>query len=175
MKEQVTTQVNPVLTILNLEEGDPIFDFAQEIKEVIAHRAYELFAANGFTHGHDREDWLRAESEILLDGHVEVSDTESELTILAVVPGFSGQDLQVRVAPRCVCITGNRQATSEHNERKDICSEQGANQAFCVLGLASEFEPKGARVTDMDGAVEIRLIKVGLGKKVPILALDAKA
>lgn len=31
----------------------------------IERRAYELFAARGFEHGHDLEDWLRAEQELL--------------------------------------------------------------------------------------------------------------
>jgi hypothetical protein len=30
----------------------------------IAHRAFELFAARGGQHGHDVEDWLRAEHEL---------------------------------------------------------------------------------------------------------------
>jgi hypothetical protein len=32
----------------------------------IAHRAFELFAARGGEHGHDVEDWLRAEQELSL-------------------------------------------------------------------------------------------------------------
>jgi hypothetical protein len=30
----------------------------------IAHRAFELFAARGGEHGHDVDDWLRAEHEL---------------------------------------------------------------------------------------------------------------
>ena len=30
----------------------------------IARRAYDLFLARGCEHGHDREDWLRAEREL---------------------------------------------------------------------------------------------------------------
>jgi len=33
--------------------------------EQVRQRAYELFEARGYEHGHDREDWLRAEAEIL--------------------------------------------------------------------------------------------------------------
>ena len=31
----------------------------------IAQRAYELYAQRGHAHGHDREDWLEAERQIL--------------------------------------------------------------------------------------------------------------
>ena len=33
----------------------------------IARRAYELFLERGGEHGHDVEDWLRAESEIIAE------------------------------------------------------------------------------------------------------------
>jgi hypothetical protein len=35
------------------------------IREAIATRAYELFLARGGAHGHDLEDWLTAEDELL--------------------------------------------------------------------------------------------------------------
>ena len=33
-------------------------------REQIAQRAYDLFTARGYQHGHDVEDWLRAEAEL---------------------------------------------------------------------------------------------------------------
>jgi hypothetical protein len=36
-----------------------------ELDEQICRRAYELYEARGRAHGHDREDWLQAEAEIL--------------------------------------------------------------------------------------------------------------
>jgi hypothetical protein len=35
------------------------------ITEAIANRAYELFLARGGEHGHDLDDWLQAEQELL--------------------------------------------------------------------------------------------------------------
>ena len=42
-------------------------DFSErerEINGMITRRAYELFESGGYMHGRDRDDWLRAESEI---------------------------------------------------------------------------------------------------------------
>lgn len=41
-----------------------ITDTPQNIEERIRRRAYELYEARGREHGHDWEDWFRAESEI---------------------------------------------------------------------------------------------------------------
>ena len=43
-----------------------------ELHRRIAERAYSLFLARGGEHGHDEEDWLRAEAEIRLELEGEV-------------------------------------------------------------------------------------------------------
>jgi Protein of unknown function (DUF2934) len=44
------------------------------ITEAIAKRAYELFLARGGENGHDLDDWLRAERELLDAAHSQVQD-----------------------------------------------------------------------------------------------------
>ena len=34
-------------------------------EEIIRRRAYELFEKRGYHHGHDLDDWLRAEAEVM--------------------------------------------------------------------------------------------------------------
>ena len=106
MGSQTATALVRAPEILTLIVGDPFFERAQEINELIARRAYEFFESWGFAHGYDHEDWLKAMAEILLNVPVDITETETELTIRADVPGFSEQNLEVRVAPRSVCITG---------------------------------------------------------------------
>ena len=36
----------------------------------VATRAFALFLARGYTHGHDMEDWLKAERELRTEGAV---------------------------------------------------------------------------------------------------------
>src|SRR5438445_4294123 len=86
--------------IFKLFAADPLFERVQEIKELIARRAYELCEARGFKHGQELEDWLRAQSEILRGGAVDIRETETELTIFLEVPGISERDVEVRVEPR---------------------------------------------------------------------------
>ncbi len=174
MKNETPTQLDRALTIHDLFAGDPFFEIAQEINDLIARRAYELFESSGFTHGHALEDWLRAKSEILLNVPVDVTETETELTVRADVPGF-GERLDVRVAPRSLCITGKRQESSDQKEGKTVYSERRATQIFRVLDLPSQIDPDRVNATVSGGLLEIKLLKVGLGKKVPVLAKAAAA
>lgn len=45
---------------------DPTPARVRPTREQIAQRAYELFEAGGRRHGSDRQDWLRAERELML-------------------------------------------------------------------------------------------------------------
>ena len=164
----------PVRTSPLFPDG-PTFELAQEINDLIASRAYELFESGGFTHGHAREDWLHAESEILLKVPVDVTETETELTVRADVPGFGEKDLEVRIAPRSLCILGRRQETSDQKEGKTVYSERRSKQIFRMLDLPSEIDPDGVYARVSDGLLEIKVSKIGLGEKVRVVVRAATA
>jgi len=44
------------------------------LEEQICRRAYEIYEARGREHGHDREDWLQAEAEIVRSREMAESD-----------------------------------------------------------------------------------------------------
>lgn len=155
--------------------GDLIFDLASEIKDSIERRAYELFECRRFEHGHDREDWLRAESEILLNFPLDITEGKTELTVRADVPGFREKDLRVQAAPRCLCISGRREEASEQNEDEAVSSHRRSRQLFRLLDLPSEIDPNGVKATVRDGLLEIKLSKVGLGEKERVVAKAATA
>ena len=52
LKSSTTTPATPTISSLSLNHAD------------IASRAYELFLANGASHGRDVDHWLQAESEL---------------------------------------------------------------------------------------------------------------
>jgi hypothetical protein len=50
------------------------------LTEAIAERAYELFLERGAEPGHDLDDWLRAEREILDEARAHVNAIKRETT-----------------------------------------------------------------------------------------------
>ena len=158
-----------------LNPGDAFYELSQQFRDLITRRAHELYELRGSVDGRDREDWLQAVSETLLNVPVDVTETETGLTVRADVPGFSENDLEVRVAPRSVCITGTRQETSERKEEKAVYTERRSNQIFRALELSHEIDQDKVDATVSNGILEIKLLKVGLGKKVPVVAKSATA
>ena len=106
---------------------------------------------------------------------MDVTETETELTIRADVPGFSEENIEVRVAPRSLCITGKRQGVSAQEEGKTVHSERRAGAIFLVLDLPFQLDPDRVSATLTGGILEIRVSKVGMGKKIAVLATAAAA
>ncbi len=179
MEDQAATVLVRAPENLTLSAGDPFVERAQEINELIARRAHELFESRGFAHGHDREDWLTAMSEVLLNVPVDITETETAVTIRVDVPGFSENDLVVRIAPPRLFITGQRPEASEQEKGragKTVYSERRAGRIFRVLDLPCQIDPDLTEATLSGGVLEITLLKAAeMGKKVPVLVKAAAA
>jgi len=59
----------------------PLLDDRQ-LHELIASRAYELFENRGFEDGHDCEDWLEAEKQVLIEVEAETGVRSGPLTTI---------------------------------------------------------------------------------------------
>jgi len=64
----------------------------QKLQLAIARRAHELFEARGQEHGHDLDDWLQAESELLCPVSVAMSQSNDCVKLRADLAGF-GQSM----------------------------------------------------------------------------------
>ena len=65
---------------------DPHWEM-QQVQLAIARRAYESFEARGCEHGHDWEDWFRAESELLSPVSVSMQESADRISVHANVLG----------------------------------------------------------------------------------------
>ena len=139
-----------------------------DTQDRIARRAYELFASSGFTDGHDIEDWLFAESEVFGKMPVELSQTEKELTVSAGLPGFTEKDIEIRVEPRRLFITGKREEKSEDKKKGQTVYSERSNEVFRTIDLPVEVDPDKVKATLSKGELEITLPKKEIGKKVVV-------
>lgn len=147
--------------ILPLVEGDAFSRDLQTISEAIAHRAYELFERDGRKDGHDRQNWYRAESQLLQSVPFEIGETDYSIIVRAYIRRFSDKQVEVRVGSHRLVISG-KDRISDHRSRDvrptEICS---------VLDLRVEVEPSKVTATFIRGGLEITLPKVVAGRKGP--------
>jgi HSP20 family protein len=147
--------------------GD-VFDRIQQIYGEIARRAFEIFDNNGRWLGNDLEDWFRAESELLHPVHLEIAESDANLTVQAEVPGFSTKELEINVEPRRLTIAGKHEAQEESKKGKTIYSERCAKEILRVVDLPAEVDSSKVSAILKDGILKMELPKAAHAKAVRI-------
>lgn len=170
MSPQAATAMQPAKSPVSVKQsatGD-VFDRIQQTYDAIARRAFEIFDANGRWLGNEWEHWFRAESELLHPIHLEVTESDDNLTVRAEVPGFSTKELEINVEPRRLTIAGEHEAHEESKKGKTIYCERCANEILRVVDLPTEVDSSKVSATLKDGILNIQLPKAAHAKAVRI-------
>ena len=130
----------------------------QKLQLAIARRAHELFEVRGREHGHDREDWFRAESELLCPVSVSMSESRDEISVRANVVGFDETELEVSIEPHRITILGKKETSGIKAEGRTI-EQTGLypHQILEVVDLATEVMPERAVVELQAGVLKFEL------------------
>ena len=102
-----------------------------------------------------------------------MSETETALTVKAGLPGFAEKDIDVRVEPRRLFITGEREDKSEKSEpdkTRIVYSEWKTNRIFRTIDLPAEVDPDKVTASMSNGVLQITMPKKEPSKKVTIEA-----
>jgi len=142
---------------IEIVSGERLGEFALNIREALARRAYELFEARGYQHGNDLEDWFRAESELLHPSNVETWETDREVVVTAEVPGFRPEEIRIGVEPQRVTISGE---LDPKPPRLDKYPSRAPVALFHTLHLPAKVDPSKTSARLVDGLLKLVLPKV---------------
>ena len=170
MSPQAATAMQPAKAPVPVKQSatSDVFDQIQQTYDSIARRAFEIFNNNGRWLGNELEDWFRAESELLHPVHLEIAESDDNLTVRAEVPGFSAKELEINVEPRKLTIAGKHEAQEESKKGKTIYSERCAKEILRVVDLPAEVDSSKVSATLKDGILNIELPKAAHAKTVRI-------
>ena len=155
-------------TDLNLVSVHELFEHTQDVFNLIARRAFEIFEVRGRVHGNDREDWLLAESELLTPVKFHLSESGEQLTARAEVPGFSRQEIKVSLEPRRLNISGKAELREDHHSGKHTHSPGHEQLMFRVIDLPCEVDLSKAKATFNDGTLEVVMPKTAPAKSIRV-------
>lgn len=151
--EVLTTPICPV-------DPDRVQWIAQQTQLEIARRAFELFEARGGEHGHDWEDWFRAESEVVRPVSIAVSESEQQFSIRANVLGFDHNEFEIAVEPRRVTIFAKKKAGAIETEGGKVEHiDWYPDQILRTIELPSSVDPRGAVIGLRTGVLSFELPK----------------
>jgi HSP20 family protein len=160
-------------TLLSWQNPEDLRREMQQVELAIARRAHELFEARGCEHGHDLEDWFRAESELLRPVSVTISESEDRITIRANVLGFGPNELKVSIEPRRITILGEKEPSATKSAERKTGPSAGPDKILQVIDLgtedlatdlANEVTPENAVVEWLGGLLKFELPKVAKPK-----------
>ncbi len=154
-----TQQVNEPAKIKFVESNN-FLDRMTEIYQSVAERAYALFECRDHVHGHDLEDWLQAESELLLTVPIKMAEYDDRFTVQVEVSGFNEKEIEVSAEPYRLFISGKREKTDEKKEGEAIFTEQSSKEIFRVIDLSVEVDPAKTEAVLNSGVLDITLPKV---------------
>ena len=160
-----TQEPEPTTRFLSPRNLQDLRPKVQQVQLAIARRAYELFEARDCEHGHDWEDWFRAESELLRAVSVSISESEGRISVLADVHGVEENELKVSIEPRRVTILGDKAMSTTETKRKNISLiDRYPNQILQLIDLSAEVIPESSEVKLQVGLLKFDLPKAAKPK-----------
>jgi HSP20 family protein len=173
MKHLSTTETPESPAIFRLLPEDCFLQVMEDIHRFIARRAYELYRDSGFTHGHDLDDWLQAESEFLESVPLELSEAEDSITVVAKLPCCHAKDIEIHLNPRHFYISGQREEKTDNKTVKTSHSRRQSSCIFCVVDFPVPIDPEKVSATLTNGKLRIELPKRKTAKEIPLVAKAA--
>jgi Protein of unknown function (DUF2934) len=98
-----------ILTSIPVQVSGPesISCVVNNVKERIACRAYESFVERGSVHGHELDDWLNAERELIIKPVPVVRVHGADIFVEMLLPEMDLPNLTVHVAPSQLVISSD--------------------------------------------------------------------
>jgi HSP20 family protein len=158
----------PSSTDLNLVSVHELFEHTQDVFNLIARRAFEIFESRGHAQGNDREDWFLAESELLTPVKFHLSESGEQLIARAELPGFNRGEIKVSLDPHRLTISGKSEPGEDHQPGKHATSHRHEQMMFRVIELPCEVDLSKATAKLNDGALEVVMSKASPAKSIRV-------
>ena len=166
MKERTTSQNPEKNAVVKLIPADLLTRRRQEIDEMIAQRAYQLFEERGHLHGHDVADWLQAEGEIVHGCRHDLRESTEAVILHAEMPNsYSANQLLVSVEPWRLMVSGEREIEVGFWDGTKTAAEVRSRLIFRAHDLPAEVNPSSATAALRDNILEVVMPKADTAKK----------
>jgi HSP20 family molecular chaperone IbpA len=147
-----------------------LFDELTEIERQLSRGAFQLFENRRWMVGHDLDDWLEAERELLWRPCAELTETDDALRACVALAGLTAKDVEVLAEPNRLTVRANTKHEHRKEEGKLQFCEFHKGSLYRSIALPSVVVPEKAKVEMKDGMLTVTLPKAKepAGKKIPI-------
>jgi HSP20 family molecular chaperone IbpA len=140
-------------------EAEKMFERLAELTKETTQRAFEYFIKRGGDFGKEFEDWFRAEAEILLPVKIEITETDKQINVSAMVPGFKPEEIEISVKDNILILSGETRKEDKKEDENTVYSEWRSNRFFRQLTLPAEVNADKVKANLKDGILHLKLPK----------------
>ena len=148
----------------------PIFDEMARRFEAVKRRAFEFFEQRDRQAGHDLEDWLKAERELLGWPATELDEKNGIYELQIALPGFESKDVEVTVTPKEIIVHAAAEHDKETKKGNVLWTEFGASDVYRCFET-----PKPVEVDKVTARLENGLLRIHAPEITNPEAIPAKA
>jgi HSP20 family molecular chaperone IbpA len=108
----------------------PVFEEIAKRLAAIERRAFDLFEKRGGELGHDLEDWLKAEHELLGWPSAELTEKDGVYQMEIALPGFAAKDVEITATPGEVIVHAATKEEKKTEKENVLWTEFGSNDVY---------------------------------------------
>jgi HSP20 family molecular chaperone IbpA len=156
------------MAVVRLHPFSPLArEEADRVRARIAERAYELAARRGYTPGHELEDWLAAESQVVWRPELRLEENPRAFVLKFRLPGVRAADVRLYADAERVLLLGEARAEGTAEDVRLHGDEFRYGTIFREVWLPQPVEPTRARARMTDGVLVVTLPKPRAGRSLP--------
>ena len=151
---------------VKLVAADVLLSRKNEIQNVIARRAYELFEEHGRTNGHDIDDWIEAKVEVVRAYRHDLKETADAIVFKAELPcSFTTDQLNVSVESRRLMLSAEAELDVIRGVDTPAHTEKRIQRIFGVQELPVDVDPSRAAANLKGDLLEVVMPRVAVDNK----------
>jgi HSP20 family molecular chaperone IbpA len=115
------------------DEGKKVLPVFAEIAKrfkAVERRAFDLFERRGCVLGHDVEDWLNAEHELLGWPAAKLGEKDGAYDVQIALPGFDVKDVEVTATPSEIVVHAAAKQESKTEKDNVLWTEFGSSDVY---------------------------------------------
>ncbi len=144
--------------------GHPIMAEIGKLCSAVKQRAFEFCERRGFEPGHELEDWLHAERELLSAPPAELKETENEMELRMAAPGFELKEIHVSALPNQFFIRATKELKEEKEEGRIHWSQFSKNDICRRVELPVAIDVDSTKALLSNGILTVTANKTVMAK-----------
>jgi HSP20 family protein len=144
----------------------PIFDEIAKRFQSVERRAFDLFEKRGCELGHDIEDWLKAERELMGWPAAELAEKDGVYQMQITLSGFDTKDIEVTATPSEVLVHAATKEEKKEQKGDVLWTEFGSNDVCRRFGVPNPIDVDKVTADLENGVLRINAPQVTKPKQV---------